>query len=214
MATVFRPTFVAQRSLLRAFSNLRKNRNWRLRSPWSDSYQCVAWAACHTDRKWWPYHHSEFYWPPNLPRITPSPFSSLPPPTPVDYLVQGFVTLGYARCVRRDFEFGYQKVAIYANDGGATHMARQHFFSNVWLSKPGYLEDIIHEDLRDIEGDMEITAGTYGEVAQVLKRSWWYAITNACVFRCVWHSLKFGFLRMWWHVLKLKWRLKPLKSSR
>jgi hypothetical protein len=123
--------------------------------------------------------------------------------------VQGFATLGYTRCDRRDFEFGFQKVAIYANDGGATHMARQRFFSNVWLSKLGDLEDIVHEDLRDIEGEVEITADTYGEVAQVLKRSWWCAITNACVFRCVWHSLKFGVLRIWRHVLKVRLRLKP-----
>ena len=141
MATVFRPTFIAQRSLLRAFSHLRQNRKWRLRSPWSDTYQCVAWAACRNDQRWWPVHHTEFYWPPGLPRITPPPYPGmLWPPTPVDFLVQGFATLGYTRCESREFEFGYQKVAIYANDYTATHMARQHFFRSVWLSKPGCLE--------------------------------------------------------------------------
>ena len=200
MATVFRPTFVARRSLLRAFPSLRQNRKWRLRSPWSDTYQCVAWAACCTDHKWWPFHHPEFYWPRGLQRITIQPFAWAPPPTPVDYLVQGFLTLGYTRCDSRIFELGYQKVAIYANDYGATHMARQHFFSDVWLSKPGSLEDIIHENLRDIEGDMAVTAGTYGEVAQVLKRSWWCAFVNGSLFRCGWHSVKFCLLRVWWWI--------------
>jgi len=212
MAAQFRPTFVAQRSLLFAFRNLRRNRKWRLRSPFSDSYQCIAWAACRTDHKWWPVHHTEFYWPPNLPKITPSPYPWIPwPPTPVDYLVQGFATLGYTSCDRREFEFGYQKVAIYANDGGATHMARQRFFGRGWLSKPGELEDIIHEDLSDIEGAMAATAWQYGQVAQILKRSWWSAVANLCLFRCIWHAFELCLYDLWWRILKVKWKLIPWK---
>lgn len=206
MATVFRSTFAAQRSLLRCFPNLRKSQKWRLRSPWSDTYQCVAWAACRTDRKWWPLNHTEFYWPTGLPRISMPPLPWLPlPPTPVDYLVQGFATLGYKPSDSRAFEFGFQKVAIYANEGGATHMARQRFFSRMWLTKPGCMEDILHEDLKDIEGDMAATAGTYGEVAQVLRRSWWSALADACLFRCAWHSVRFYVFRVWWSLLKVKW---------
>jgi hypothetical protein len=207
MATQFRRSFIVQRELLRAFPNLRRNRNWRIRSPFSDSYQCVAWAACYTNRKWWPVHHTEFHWPPNLPKITPPAFPWLPWATPVDYLEQGFATLGYTRCDNAQFEFGYQKVAIYANNSGATHMARQDFFGRGWLSKPGELEDILHKKLSDLEGEMSSTAFEYGRVAQVLKRSWWSAVINGGAFRCLWHGLKFRIFRLWWRLLNEKRRL-------
>lgn len=196
--------------MLRAFPRLRKKRNWRLCSPRSDTYQCIAWAACRTDNKWWPVRHAQFHWPPGLPRITPLPDPWAPwPPAPVSYFVQGFATLGYKPCSRREFEFWYQKVAIYANNYGVTHMARQRFFGRGWISKPGELEDIIHKDLRDIEGDMATAASTYGEVNQILKRSWWCAVRNGCFFRCFWHSLKFTLCRVWWRLLKLKWKRTP-----
>jgi len=34
---------------------------------------------------------------------------------------------GYQACDNSDSEFGYQKIAIYADALGATHMARQRF---------------------------------------------------------------------------------------
>jgi hypothetical protein len=46
-------------------------------------------------------------------------------------------------------------------------MARQRFFGRGWISKPGELEDIIHRDLSDIEGDMAVNMMTYGQVSQV-----------------------------------------------
>jgi len=214
MATEFRPYFIARRNILRAFPRLRKKRNWRLCSPRSDTYQCIAWAACRTDNKWWPVNHPQFYWPPDIPRvILPNPWLVPWPPVSVDYFVQGFATLGYAPCTTEDFEFGYQKVAIYANDYGVTHMARQRFFCAGWISKPGELEDIIHEELQDIEGSMATAAGTYGEVKQILKRSWWHAIKNGCLMRCFWHTSKFRVLRVWWRLLPLKWKRVPYTPS-
>jgi hypothetical protein len=198
--------------MLRAFPRLRKNRNWRLRSPRSDTYQCIAYAGCRTDNKWWPVVHPQFVWPSDLPRIVPNLWG-LWPPTPVDYFTQRFARLGYEACSDRSFEFGYQKVAIYANDNGATHMARQRFFGRGWISKPGELEDIIHRDLSDIEGDMAVNMMTYGQVSQVLRRSWWRAMTNGCLFRCFWHTAKFALLRVWWCLLKLKWKRTPYISA-
>jgi hypothetical protein len=209
MASQFRHSFKARHDLLRAFPNLRRSPNlrgnpkWRLKSPASDSYQCVAWAACRVDRKWWPLAHVEFYWPPGLPLVAPTPIG-VPLFTPVDYLIQGFATLGYEPCDDRSFEFGYQKVAIYANDeAGATHMARQHLWGHGWLSKPGAeLEDIIHLELRGVECD------GYGEVVQVLKRSWLTAFLNLCLFRCLSHSLKFFLCRCKWRSLEMKWKME------
>jgi hypothetical protein len=209
MATQFRPTQVARAALIQSFPTLLTNSDWRLKSPFSTTYQCVAWAACRTNRKWWPVHHTEFYWPSNLPRITPPPFPWQPWSTPVDYLVQGFATLGYMPCDSRAFEIGCQKVAIYANDTGATHMARQHFLRKGWISKPGELEDIFHQDLRDLEGDMAAMAGQYGQVAQILKRSWWSAFVNFCLLRCLCHAVKFLLYRGAWQLLELKWKVMP-----
>jgi hypothetical protein len=207
MASQFRTSFQARRDLLRAFPELRRSPNlkanpkWRLASPWSDSYQCVAWAACRTNRKWWPLDHEEFYWPHGLPRVSPAPVGMITY-TPVDYLIQGFQTLGYKPCTDDSFEFGFQKVAIYAHPAaGATHMARQRFWGRGWLSKPGpALEDIVHLELKGVTGNI------YGDVAQIMKRSWLIALLNLCLFRCLGHAVKFLAYRFAWRLLELKWK--------
>jgi len=159
---------------------------WAIRSPFNDTYQCIAWAACDTTRKWWPIvHPPEAYWPPTAPMEET-----------VDSFVQAFATLGYKPCKDVSFEFGYQKVAIYADDEmTTTHMARQHFFGRGWLSKLGNLEDILHRQLRDVEGDTAPASQEYGKVVQVLKRSWWVA-ARLGLFRGCLASFKFWFYRV------------------
>jgi len=98
---------------------------------------------------------------------------------------------GYRQCTSRDFEFGYQKVAIFANILGVTHMSRQHFFGRGWLSKAGIMEDIVHGELTDVQGDISAVADTYGEVAQVMKRSWWAGLIRLCLFRALWANITF-----------------------
>jgi len=110
---------------------------------------------------------------------------------------------GYRKCQSNAFEFGFQKVAIYANDLGVTHMARQHFWGRGWLSKLGEEEDILHLKLADIQGDPSPNAGQYGEVAQILKRSWWTAIVRLCLFRSSWAAFKF-----WVYRRVIPWDLK------
>jgi len=75
-------------------------------------------------------------------------------------------------------------------------MARQHFLGRGWLSKPGELEDIVHAELGDVEGDMAAMAWQYGQVTQILKRSWWAAIVNSCLFRCMWGAFTFWLYRV------------------
>ena len=149
---------------------------WKLRSPLDDNYQCIAWAACRSNRKWWP---GTAYWPRGV-TIDDN----------VDAFVEAFSTLGYERCSTRCFEIGYQKVAIYASgDRRVLHMARQHFWGHGWLSKCGDLEDIVHPDLECLEGDLSpilIAMGrSYGVVDTVLKRHWWSALWRLCVFRSI-----------------------------
>src|SRR5271163_3987993 len=108
-------------------------KKWFAKSPYDDTYQCIAWAAGHTSIRWWPIDYPpECYWPEGVP------FDDT-----VECFVQAFETLGYKRCENSSFELGHQKVAIYASTSGMVrHMARQHFLGWGWLSKPGKLEDM------------------------------------------------------------------------
>jgi len=125
----------------------------------------------------------------------------------VNTFVLVFASLGYEVCDSYDFEFGYQKVAIYAlNEDHVTHMARQHFFGKGWLSKPGMLEDIVHADLRCIETHPD-GLSDYGTVVRIMKRSWGSGLVNLCLFRCFWYAIKFGVYRGVWRVLEIKWKL-------
>jgi len=198
VAVLFRPTRVARAALYPRLPNL-ANADWRFKSPADDDYQCIAWAACRVDRHMWP--HSDYTWFPGLPLV------SIPEEAPVDFFIQGFATLGYEPCESRDFQFGYQKVAIYANDIGVTHMARQHFLGRGWVSKLGTAEDILHRRLEDVEGSMSPLALQYGRMAQILKRSWWSACLSPCLFRCFRHALKFLLCRVAWRALEIKWKI-------
>lgn len=131
------------------------------------------------------------YWPPNA-LIEDD----------VGAFIAALAALGYTPCGKNDdYELGYQKVAIYASsDGAVKHMARQHLWGRGWLSKIGDWEDIVHPDLQCIEGDpspVAVALGrSYGQVTQVLKRTWWCALINLCVFRCSWAAMKFWLYRM------------------
>ncbi len=165
------------------FPNLR-NLDWSINSPQSIAYQCIAWAACDTTRRWWPVGQPPLgaiaYWPPSVPREET-----------VECFIQAFATLGYEPCGKASFEFGYQKVAIYADeDGTPTHMARQHFIGRGWLSKLGDLEDIVHPNLGCLQGrTVPAPAQGYGVVVRILKRSWW-------------NASRYGLLQGWWAALK------------
>ena len=194
---VFRSAAEARNQLHQEIPNL-ASAKWRVNSPLDTGYQCIAWAACRTDRVWWPWDHAGYYWPPGFRKL---PVNS---PVPVDVFVEVFEKkFGYRFCQSRAFEFGFQKVAIYANALGVTHMARQHFLGRGWLSKLGGEEDIFHLELTDIQGDISPTAGTYGEVVEILKRSWWAALIRLCLFRSCWASFKF-----WLYRRVIPWDLK------
>jgi hypothetical protein len=193
MAILFRSLADAKQAIVLAFPGLAAAK-WRITSPYDDSYQCIAWAACRTDSAWWPWDHPRYYWPPG--------FQKFPPLSPVP--VQSFVEVfekkfGYRKCSSPAFEFGYQKVAIYANSLGVTHMARQHFLGRGWLSKLGDLEDIVHSSPLDLTNDIVPTG--YGSVAQVMKRGWWVSIASSSIFRSSWASLRFWLYRKMipWH---------------
>lgn len=185
----FRPIARSRAEIENAFERL-KRVEWKVRSPFDRTYKCIAWAACRTDHIWWPHEEDPIppgvYWPPGIPRNRN-----------VGTFIQAFEELGYHHCDDASFEFGYQKVAIYGLDvDTVTHMARQHFFGKGWLSKLGAFEDIVHPTLESIASDPPHRPDyDYGEVLQVLRRSWLTAFLRLCLFRCSWYALVFWFYR-------------------
>jgi hypothetical protein len=189
----FRPQ--VRSDIEKAFPNL-ASVDWKITSPSDDAYQCIAWAACYTDRDMWPSSPPYWWFQSWCSRNHRLPLATIPEEAPVEYFVRGFKLLGYESCESRSFEFGYQKVAIYANDVGVTHMARQHFLGLGWLSKLGHWEDIRHRNLEDVEGDMSPMALAYGRVTQILRRSWWDAVIRFCIFRSSWAAFRFWLYRL------------------
>jgi hypothetical protein len=132
-----------------AFPNLAGS-NYRITSPCTPAYNCVAWAAADNARWWDPGEF--FYWPAGIPREYT-----------LDAFVAAFRTLGYSVCDDGVMEAGYEKIAIYADERDEPrHMARQQR-SGAWTSKLGKWEDIEHE-LQGLEGQ------SYGRVTLFMKR--------------------------------------------
>jgi hypothetical protein len=125
-------------------------------SPQDNRYNCIAWAAGDDTRWWWPGVIAQpiggYYWPTRNLREA------------VDNFESAFATLGYMRCETKDYEPGYEKVAIYVGaDGSPTHAARQTRDGR-WVSKLGKLEDICHSDIEGVCGER------YGQVRVILRR--------------------------------------------
>ena len=126
---------------------------YRVTSPQTPRYNCIAWAAGDTRRWWWPDPSPFAYWPPTIPRENS-----------LTRFVEAFQTLGYEQCLDADLESGFEKVAVYVDANGVpTHAARQ-LPSGTWTSKLGREEDIEHGAPAGVEGKQ------YGFVAQMLKR--------------------------------------------
>jgi hypothetical protein len=125
--------------------------SWHVSSAPDDRYNCIAWAAQATTDWWWPVGSGNIYWPEGVPRaVTLEAFRAV------------FATLGYAVCAGDEMEPGFEKIALFADQGTPKHAARQ-LPDGHWTSKLGKLEDIEHA-LHDLEGIL------YGSVVLVMKR--------------------------------------------
>ncbi|MBI4703439.1 MAG: hypothetical protein HY744_20185 [Deltaproteobacteria bacterium] len=124
---------------------------YRIASPCRCDYNCVAFAAGDTSRRWWP--HPSRYWPSGCPRE----------PTVGAFIATFQHVGGYGPCTDGTFLPGCEKLAIYADAAGVpTHVARQK--GARWHSKLGDAWDILH-DLGALEGEQ------YGRVVGFLARS-------------------------------------------
>jgi hypothetical protein len=124
---------------------------YQITSPATEVYNCVAWAAQDVGRWWWPDLLKQRYWPAGVIRLeTLTAFQEL------------FVALGFVDCQDESLEPGVEKIALFADDQGPQHAARQ-LPNGRWTSKLGELEDVEH-DLHDLEGV------EYGNVVLVMRR--------------------------------------------
>jgi hypothetical protein len=126
--------------------------NYTITSSATPKYNCLAWAVGDISQ-WWEtgVPTKGYYWPPGIGQDdSPEQWAEI------------FQRHGYALTPDRGYEKGFERVAIYADDEGAQHVARQ-LQDGRWTSKLGNLSDIEHEAL-------EILEGAYGKVTLVLKR--------------------------------------------
>jgi hypothetical protein len=129
-------------------------------SPTSREYNCAAWGAEETSRKWDPTAIGldgqimpPYYWPPGVPVFATT-----------RALEEAYATLGYSPCDNGDAVPGVQKLVIYGERGEWKHVARQTA-SGRWTSKMGDLADIEHDDESAIEDGLWI-----GDVESYLSR--------------------------------------------
>jgi hypothetical protein len=127
--------------------------NHRITSDPTGEYNCIAWAAGCSDKWWDPIPNPRYFWP-----------KDIPPSDSVETLCRTFESLGYTKTENEIYEQGFEKVAIYGDQVGFTHAARQ-LPTGKWTSKLGDWEDIEHDTLEALEGEF------YGKAVQILKRA-------------------------------------------
>lgn len=111
-------------------------------------YNCIAWAMGDTTQ-WWecgrdgPIDEPGFYWPEGAEHG----FG-------LQALINAYETMGFELCQEGGPvpEEGYEKVALYAENGEWRHAARQ-LVDGRWSSKLGELEDVCHESPADVCGE-------------------------------------------------------------
>jgi hypothetical protein len=127
------------------------DQNHSISSPASDNYNCVAWAYEVSNKKMWPGAR-DYYWPPDVAGGDT-----------LQALIQLYLDAGYEQCDSGQREDRFKKVAIYVNQEGPQHVARQ-LESGRWTSKLGDLEDIEHDTLDILEGE------DYGKATVFLRK--------------------------------------------
>lgn len=121
-------------------------------------YNCVAWAVGETHRWWDPFDSPSRYWPAGVSRDDS-----------VDALQDALATVGFTPCDDGQLESDFVKLAIFADDVGYTHVARQ-LPSGRWTSKLGSDCDIEH-DLEDLTRRRSpFPQYRYGEIVVFMRR--------------------------------------------
>lgn len=125
--------------------------NHSITSPATDNYNCIAWAYEVSNKRMWP-GDPDSYWPSDIAGMDE-----------LRTVIQLYLNKGYEECENGQHEDGFKKVAIYVNQEGPTHAARQ-LESGRWTSKLGILVDIEHDTLEALEGEF------YGKAEVFLRK--------------------------------------------
>lgn len=125
---------------------------FKVTSPKSSEYNCIAWAASDCTQWWSHCIHSGYYWPPNVPR------NEL-----ITSLIAVFEGIGFVECEDAELESCYEKIVLYAKNNLWTHAARQ-LSNGLWTSKLGHSEDITHATPECLVGE------SYGQIHCFMKR--------------------------------------------
>lgn len=126
--------------------------SFRITSPETTAYNCIAWAAEDVQSWWWPDPNLQYYWPQNVPRVAT-----------LDAFIKAFATLGYSKCHDANYERDFTKIAIFINNFGIPTHAARLLHNGRWTSKCGSGEDIEH-DLHALCGQL------YGDVVCYMKK--------------------------------------------
>ena len=127
-------------------------------------YNCAIWACKHEwalgerDVFWSHREGKGYYWPPEVER-GPS----------VDCYMKAFETESFEACADGSLEAGTEKIAVFGDDDGFTHVARQ-LEDGTWTSKLGSDCDISHE-LQALVAKRSPRANyRYGSIAGYMRR--------------------------------------------
>ena len=137
------------------FPNL-TDQNCDVTGPRTRRYNCIAWAAGNSTRKWWPDPMGVGYWPAGVNRADTT-----------EAFLRAYGSLGYVLCFDGTLETGLEKIALCgkgpAGSEVPTHAALQ-LETGEWTSKLGDFEDITHATTHDVESHL------YGRVICYLAR--------------------------------------------
>ena len=125
-------TRINRKILIDWFPNLAKDTVFKLTSPDTPVYNCIAWAMGFTDR--WVDHFSAagHWWP-----------QSVEKDDTCQSLLNAFLALGFEPTDNYNYNASYDKVVLYGYDGKWKHASRI-LVNNIEHSKFGALWDGIH----------------------------------------------------------------------
>ena len=130
---------------------------YKITSKKDKKYNCVAWAAKRDQDNWWePLKEPGCYWPKEVP------FNYS-----FENYVKVFKVLGYSYCDNPSLEYEFEKVALFSDASGFTHVSHQ-LEDGAWTSKLGPYEDIKHTVIGALESNGTLPA--YGMVTRIMKR--------------------------------------------
>jgi hypothetical protein len=134
-----------------AFPKLGK-RDHLITSDFDVRYNCIAFAADITDKKYWPNWLPDYRWLPGIPRAET-----------LDAFIKFYETFGYSGPSDHTYVEGVEKIANFADGTGKPMHAAKQIGPNKWASKLGDSYDIEHA--RDA-----VSGGLYGQIVHYMER--------------------------------------------